>query len=249
MTTHVHNGASVPSFETEERETRLIETMVLRRCAQYRKAFRGSAVSYPADALRLYPVARWISRHGVTVDVRSAQELRRASSSGVLVPQIVMRCVDGATPLLHCAANIGVGRFVVDSAEQVAALATAMGRTRQVVVDVAAPEPDLLVAKVAENRRLNLIGLHCRLDDDGDTTAADIARGMIGQMSGLRRAHSVILTRISLANFDGGDGGRHTLRRHAALIEHAVEDACIRFRYPRPALTLAPSRAALLLGT
>jgi Pyridoxal-dependent decarboxylase, pyridoxal binding domain len=250
MTTHALNNVSVPSAETSVPDTRLIETVVLRRCAQYRKAFAATAVSYPADALRFYPVARWIRRHRVTVDVRSAQEFRQVSSSGVLVPQIVMHCAgDVATQLLHCAVNVGVGRFVVDSVEQVAALATAMGRMRQVIVDVAAPDVELLAAKVVENRRLNLIGLHCRLDDNGDTTAVDAVQGMVAQMARLRRVHPVILTRISLANVDAGEGvERRALRRHAEAVEDAVEDACIWFRHPRPALTLAPAPAVLLMG-
>ena len=248
MITHALNGASALPIGTRTHGDRLTKTMAVRRCSQYHKAFRGTAVSYPADALRLYPVARWIRRHEVTVDVGTALELRQASTAGVLVPQIVIHCAGLPTPLLHCAVNIGAGRFVVDAREQVESLAAAMGRPPRVVVDMAAPDADGLVVRVAKSRRLNLIGLHYRLGGGGGATAADVVTEMIAQMTWIRREHSLILTRISLAELDLGDGGRHELRRRAAEIDDAVEEACIQFRHPRPALTIAPSRAALLLS-
>jgi hypothetical protein len=36
------------------------------------------------------------------------------------------------------------------------------------------------------------------------------------------------------------------LRRVAQTINEVIEDACIRFRYPRPALTVSPSPITLL---
>jgi diaminopimelate decarboxylase len=71
----------------------------------------------------------------------------------------------------------------------------------------------------------------------------------IGEMSWIRRRHDVLLTQISLANLDVGQRcERWILRRVAGAISEVIDDACARHRFPRPALTLAPSRGALLLG-
>jgi|SoiMethySBSTD1v2_1073268.scaffolds.fasta_scaffold309612_2 Pyridoxal-dependent decarboxylase, pyridoxal binding domain len=230
--------------EPPTRDMRAYEAVVLRRCAMYRKAFRGVAISYPAEALCLYPVARWIRSHGVTVDVGSVDELRRAGAAGILVPQIVMHCNGVTTPVLHCAVNIGVGRFVVDSMNQVSSLATGMGRMRQVVVDTSASDAEHLAEAVAEQRRLNLIGFHHRLTEADD--AVEAIGAIMARMWLYRREHPVVLTRISLAGFDGGDDPRR-LRHIAAMIDDAVEDACIRFHCPRSSVTIAPTRTALLL--
>jgi diaminopimelate decarboxylase len=221
------------------------EVAVVRRCAMYRHAFRGTAVSYPAELLRLDEVASWIGHRNATVDVASAEELRLARSAGILMAHTVMRCADVATPPIHCAVNRGVARFVVDSAEQIGQLASGMGRTRQVVVDVTAPHAVTLVAEVAGQPRLTLIGLHSRVSDAGES-AADVVQRLIAQMAMLRRMHPPLLTRVSVAGVDGGHDPR-SVRHAAAAIGDAVETACIRYRYPRPALTVSPSRGALRL--
>jgi Pyridoxal-dependent decarboxylase, pyridoxal binding domain len=244
MTTRSQGRAALLPADLSTHDMRLVETMVLRRCAMYRKVFRGIAVGYPADALRLDAVARWIRSHRVTVDVRSADELRRAGSTGIMAPQIVLHCAGVPTAPVHCAVNIGVGRFCIESVDEVSKLATAMGRTRQVVVDITSPDAESLTAEVAEQRRLNLIGFHYRLTGADDVV--DVIRGIVARMSRLRREHGVLLTRISLADFDGGKYP-HDLRRVADAIDDAVEDGCICFRYPRPLITVSPSRAALLL--
>ncbi|MCW2564047.1 MAG: diaminopimelate decarboxylase [Mycobacterium sp.] len=40
--------------------TLIDETVALRRCALYRKAFKGIAVSYPAELLEFDALAMWI---------------------------------------------------------------------------------------------------------------------------------------------------------------------------------------------
>jgi len=53
-------------------DVRLDEAIALRRCAMYRKAFRGTAIGYPARAMQLDTMAGWMRRERVTVDVSSA---------------------------------------------------------------------------------------------------------------------------------------------------------------------------------
>ena len=80
MITHAIGGVIRPRVAVVRpvaADTRLDEALVLRRCAMYRKAFRGTAISYPADALRFEAVAVWTREHGVTVDVTSTDDLDR----------------------------------------------------------------------------------------------------------------------------------------------------------------------------
>ncbi len=66
---------------------------------------------------------------------------------------------------------------------------------------------------------------------------------MISRMAHVRRERGVILTRISMS---GGAilSDRTTapcvLRELAAELDDAFDDACARYHFPRPALTLAP---------
>ncbi len=54
------------------------ENVVLRRCAQYRDGFKGTAVSFPAALLRFAATRDWIQRHRVAVDVTTDGELAQA---------------------------------------------------------------------------------------------------------------------------------------------------------------------------
>ncbi len=53
MITYTHGGVVPRKAVTRHAvpDTRLDEAIVLRRCAMFRKASRGTAVSYPADIL------------------------------------------------------------------------------------------------------------------------------------------------------------------------------------------------------
>ena len=228
------------------RAAQVDETVALRRCALYRKTFRGSAVSYPAELLRLGAVAAWVSRHGVGVDVTTVDELDYALAADVSPLRIVMH---GELPVTNlCALDAGVGKFVVKSGKQVVTLAGAAQRIQRVLIDVTDQCAEEMAAEVVSTSRLDLIGLHCQLGDVDDETAADIVRGMISQMSRVRRKHGVILTRLSLGGLEAitGSGDRSDLRRAEELLDDAVEDGCAWHRYPRPALVLSPSRGALL---
>jgi len=71
----------------------------------------------------------------------------------------------------------------------------------------------------------------------------------IGEMAWIRRRHDVLVTQLSVANLDVGVRcERWILRRVTGAISEVIADACARHRFPRPALTLAPSRGALLQG-
>lgn len=224
------------------------ETVALRRCALHRRAFRGVATSYPADALELDVVAEWILRHGVTVDVTSSEELDRSLSAGISAERVVMHRTDGIARPIRRAVQAGVGRFVVSSREQIAILADCGQQSKRILIDVTAQCADALAPAVLAHDRLDLIGLHCRVHDAEDLSTADTVRRMIGQMSRIGREHDVVLSRISLGDLNTTPWCRHPgdLRRLADAIDEAIEDSCAQYRHLRPALAVAPRRASLL---
>jgi diaminopimelate decarboxylase len=224
------------------------EIVALRRCALYRKAFKGIAVGYPAELLKFDALAVWIRREQVTVDVASACELDRVIDAGIDPIHIVMHAQGRAAAPIRRAVNAGAARFVVDASSQIAILADSADRIQPVVIEATEHAGDTLAAEVLTRRGLELIGLHCRLDDPDDAIGAVKLREMVAQMARIRRHHGVLLTRISLAGMDVGEHclDLRILRRVAEAIGEVVGEACAHHRYPRPALTVSPSRPALL---
>ena len=113
-------------------------------------------------------------------------------------------------------------------------------------MDMTAQPADALAADVVARPHLDLIGLHCRLGGGVDREpAGKIVREMVAQMSWLRHRHGVILTRVSLADAAELCCDRSYLRDVSEVLDDALDDACARFKYPRPALALPISRTAL----
>jgi diaminopimelate decarboxylase len=224
------------------------ETLALRRCALYRDAFRGAAVSFPATVLAFDALAAWIRRHGVTVDVTTAGELDYALAKGISPTRIVMHAGDGVAASIPNAVNAGAARFVVGSGRQIAILADQADRIQRVVIDATDRPADALAPQVLAHRGLELIGLHCRTDAGVDAIGAVKLREVIAAMSGIRREHGILLTRVSVAGLQVGERclQPRILRGVAEAIGEVIGDACARHRYPRPALTVSPGRAALL---
>lgn len=220
-------------------------TVALRRCALYRNAFKGTAVSYPAAFLGFDALTAWILRNRVTVDVTTAGELGRAMATGIDPTRIVVHPGTGAA--VQRAVSARAARFVVSSSQQIAILADSADRIQQVVIDPTDTAVDTLASEVVAHRGLDLIGLHCSVDDDDPIGAAKLRR-MVAEMWRIRREHGILLTRISLAGLDVGEWGLQPriIRRVAEAVGEVVGEACEQYRYPRPALTLAPRRSALL---
>lgn len=235
----------VTTYYVEQPQALLDETSVLSRCALWRSAFKGFSVSYPAELLNSEPAAAWMRRYRVTVDVRTAAELNLALASGIRSAQLVMHPRNAAA-----VASAGMGqasRLVVDSDQQAAALARGAQRREHVLVG-AGGDMHSVIAEVVRHRQLDPIGLHCAADPAHDPIGLGALRSALADMAMIRRGHSVLLSRISLAGMDGGLFGLHpwALRRVAGALSDVLEEQCARFRFPRPALTVAPSVHALL---
>jgi hypothetical protein len=247
MITHTINGVVRPRVAVARyvsTDTRLDEAIALRQCALYRKAFRGTAVAFPAEALRLDAVATWIRNHGVTVDVASTDDLDRVRLAEIGLSHVVMHCQGDVSASVRLTA---LSRFVVHSVEHVAELAdNPLAKRLRVVVDTALS--DEVAVEVMAHRRLELLGLHHRVGACAVDELADNVVAMIARMARISHKRAIVLTRVSLGDVDvtGRGGDLRSLQRLVKVIDQAVEDGCIRFRYPRPALTVSPRRTLLL---
>ena len=217
---------------------------VLRRYRDCRTAFPGTGITCAAEALRQPDVATAVRKRGPLVDVHSCEELAFVISAGIPPRRIVMHD-DGITAApIRRAVNAGVGRLVLGCYRQVAVVAAGGRQSPPILVDVTTDGAGDTIAAVLARPHLDLVGLHVRLASDADRTAyAGTVARMIAQMAHVRREHGVILTRASMA---GGEvlSNRTTamavLRAVAAELEDAFDDACTQYRFPRPALILAP---------
>jgi len=230
----------------ERSDARLDGAVAVRRCAQYRKAFRWAAVSYPADVLSLDAPSAWIRRHGVSIDVGDGDELETALSAGVDPLRVIMhQCGPQAAPVRDVV-DAGVGRVVVNSPMNLAELAATAFRRQRVLIEVTDRPVERLVEDVVASDRLDLIGLHRRLTPGEPGAPAVVAT--IAAMQRIAKQHGVIPARLSLADVDVANWGRHAVDLNAIsdAIGDAVEAGCIGARFGRPAVNVSPSAAALV---
>jgi diaminopimelate decarboxylase len=225
----------------------LDEAVVLRRCAMYRKAFPTSALSFPASVLRSGVVADWIRRHGVSVDIASAEELDLAVSREVAAKHLVMHCrADTDSAAVRRAAAAGVIKFVVGAEEHLAMLGGSTGAVRQVIVDSGQPGWEDHAAHVVAQRATTLIGVHGELLRSDGAGGADTVIEMVGAMARLSRRHGAILSRLSLGGLsEEPSGDIRVLRGVAEETAEVIRDGCALCRYPVPALTVSLTPLAL----
>jgi hypothetical protein len=246
MTVHWIEGVADHSVDIGARlatDVRLYEAIALRRCAMYRTAFRAAAVGYPAEAMRVDAIAGWMRRQGVTVDVACVDDLDWTAVAGIHPSHIVMHELDEVSGPL--ALGYGVSRVIVDSAAQMAILCTSGTRPQCVLLDVTDGHVD--EAMIAD-RRVRLDGLHYVTDGADIAGLAEILFGMIAEMTLISRRRAEVMSRLSVGDVDltDMDDDPRSLRRVAETIDEIVEEACVRFRYPRPALTISPRPSTLL---
>lgn len=221
---------------------RLDETVVLRHGAWYRKVLRGRAMGISATVLRFARVAEWARHAGVSVEVGATDELELAVKSRIPPDRVIVRLGDCSAALISRAVEAGASRVILNTADQVDVVAAHSEFVPRVLVDVGGERADDLLLQVVSQHQLDLVGVHLSLEG----AAHDVVGDAISQLAWLRRAHRVSVTRLSLAGFGGPRFDPPQLRRYLDAVDDGIELACIRCRYPRPALTVWPSPPALL---
>lgn len=111
------------------------------RARAFRDAFgaAGAEVFYAGKAFLCVAVARWIAEEGLGLDVCTGGELAVALRAGFPPARIAMHGNNKSTAELRRALDVGVGRIIVDSLDEIdrlAALTAERGTTASVLVRV-----------------------------------------------------------------------------------------------------------------
>jgi diaminopimelate decarboxylase len=207
------------------------------RCRDFRDGFAGWDVYYAAKAFLCGAVVGWVREEGLRLDVCTGGELAVALRAGFPAEQIKLHGNNKSVTELARALDAGVGRFAVDSFEEIgrlAKLAADRGVRASVLVRVkvgveahtheyiatahedqkfgfslAGGEAAQAVERVLAEPTLELVGLHSHIGSQiFDTSAFEVAaRRVVGLHAQVREAHGVELPELCLG---GGFGIAYT---------------------------------------
>jgi diaminopimelate decarboxylase len=199
-----------------------------------------------------------VRKHAVATDVRNGEELAIAIANGIHPTRIVVHGDSLRDPELRRAANVGMGRMIIDSASQADVLASCAENRIQALLlrtnnsgigpgwGAADSGPSLLlgggsaadaddaVAAVLTQRRLALEGLDARIGPQQSafvSCAAAIGHA-IAEIARIRDQHGILLTRLGLhLDVRISDSGP-ALEILARRIDETLDDACATMDFP-----------------
>jgi diaminopimelate decarboxylase len=219
-----------PSYVLDEEDFRS-------RCRAWREAFSDADVYYAGKAFLCTAVVRWVAEEGLSLDVCTGGELAVALAGGFPPERLLFHGNNKSVAELIRAVEVGVGRVVIDSFEELvrlAAVAERAGVRQRVYIRVtpgveahtheyvATGQEDqkfgfsLASGAAAEAVRrvlglpsLELIGLHCHIGSHiFDTRGFSLAaHRMVGLLAEVRDEHGVELPELDLG---GGQGIAYT---------------------------------------
>ena len=219
-----------PSYLLDEEDFRS-------RCRAWREAFSDADVYYAGKAFLCTAVARWVAEEGLSLDVCTGGELAVALAGGFPAERLLFHGNNKSLAELTRAVEVGVGRVVIDSFEELvrlAAVAERAGFRQRVYIRVtpgveahtheyvATGQEDqkfgfsLASGAAAEAVRrvlglssLELLGLHCHIGSHiFDTRGFSLAaHRMVGLLAAVRDEHGVELPELDLG---GGQGIAYT---------------------------------------
>ncbi|MEW1691202.1 diaminopimelate decarboxylase [Streptomyces sp. NPDC091265] len=229
--------AGVSLVETAERFGTpvylLDEGEVRERCRTYKRAFPDTDVVYAAKAFLCRALLHWVREEGLGLDVCSAGELELAVTTGFPPERIVLHGNAKSPDDLSAALRLGVGRIVIDSAWEIARLATLVpaGARQKVLVRVVPGvsagshaavrtgtddqkfglsltdgSAQHAVARILAQPGLELTGLHCHIGSQITTVKPYLTalRRVVGLLAQIRQQHGVVLPELDL-------GGGHAV--------------------------------------
>ncbi|SDD33125.1 diaminopimelate decarboxylase [Glycomyces harbinensis] len=201
------------------------------RCRAWTEAFEGADVFYAAKAFCSKAVLRAAAEEGLSVDVCTAGEIAVALAAGLDPARLGLHGNNKSLAELHQAVEIGIGRIVVDSLQEIERLDTIageLGRRPMVMVRVnvgveahtheyiatahedqkfgfSLADGDAYEAarRVAHADNLELLGLHSHIGSQiFDTAAFEVSAARVA------RLHAQLQTDldITLAELDLGGG-------------------------------------------
>ncbi|MGA9374228.1 MAG: hypothetical protein WBV64_04230 [Mycobacterium sp.] len=187
----------------------------------------------PAAALADRSRAEWVRAHGISVTAHDGSDLDLVRRHHIRPVQVVYRC-GPVTALTHRAIDLGVRRFIVHTAHQMARLDECASTALYLYLDDQAP---LMLG----DRRLKVIGLHAAVGHTGDADDwVTAAQGLVRRAALLKACGSTV-KRIALSG--GSTGLWLDDQLQAAAIARAVDEAvcdeCDQRQLTRPGVTLA----------
>ena len=228
----------------------LDEADVRHRCRGYASAFPDGEVAYAGKAFLCRAMARWVASEGLSLDACSAGELAVARAAGFPAHRIIMHGNAKTPQDLRAALDYGVGRIVVDNAQEITRLAALTPGRQRVLIRVtpgvdAHAHPAVTtgvedqkfgfslssgaaadaVRRILDHPELKLGGLHCHLGSQiTDMTAYEAAaRRLLAFMAEVRDRHGVTLSELNL-------GGGHAVPYVAGDPEFDLAEFAIRMR-------------------
>jgi len=193
--------------------------------------------SLPAAALTDPTLADWARAHSVSVTAHDDRDLDLMRRHRIRPFQVVYRCGPDSA-VTRRAVGLGVRRFIVGTAHQIARLDECADGTKYLYLDDRAP---LMLG----DRHLKVIGLHADVADAAATDEwAAAAVGLVRRAAVLQACGSTV-KRIALSG--GSTGLWLDDHRRAATIVDVVDQAvcqeCDRSHLPRPVVTMTPLTA------
>ena len=207
------------------------------RARDYRTAFTDADVYYAGKALLTKAVARWVMEEGLKLDVCSGGELAVALAAGVPGDRIGMHGNNKSTQELRRAVEVGVGRVIIDSLDEIErleAVAAELDRRPKVLIRVttgveahthefvATAHDDQkfgfamstgaaaeAVRRVLAAPHLDLVGLHSHIGSQiFDTSGFEVAARRVTRfLTGVHEEQGVTLAELDLG---GGLGIAYT---------------------------------------
>jgi hypothetical protein len=200
-----------------------------------RRVISSAGCGVPAAALTDQGLADWVRAHAVTVTAHDDDELDLLQYNGIRPVQIVLRCGPAAAPIRR-AVDLGVCRFIIGTAQQMARLADYAHRTNYIYLDDQSP-------LVLGDRRLKVIGLHGDVDDSGGAVEwASVAERLLCRSALLKTCGSSI-TRLTLSGGSTEIWLNDQARQLTSIVwavDEALREGCDRWHLSRPAVTLSP---------
>jgi diaminopimelate decarboxylase len=211
------------------------------RCRQYREGFPGVDVAYASKAWCTVGILQLVDEEGLLVDVASGGELHTALVAGVDPAKVIFHGNNKSVEELERAVEVGVGRIVVDSFDELERLED-VAAARQATVPIwlrVTPGIDahtheyvrtghddskfgftlsLGLAEQAAVRasaceHLDLVGLHAHIGSQIFGTDPFVANAevMLELIAALRDEHGI---EVGELNLGGGMGIRYTHEDH-----------------------------------
>jgi diaminopimelate decarboxylase len=257
-----------PAFFLDEEDFRA-------RARAFKDAFSGAEVYYAGKAFLCKAIVRLLAEEGLSLDVCSGLELRTALEAGMDPARIGFHGNNKSLAELKRAGEVGVGRIIVDSFDEIDRL-TSLGQRVKVMIRVtvgveahthefiatahedqkfgfglASGQAFAAAERILADGKLDLIGLHSHIGSQiFDTSGFEVsARRVLGLHKRIRDELGADLPELDLG---GGFGIAYTSKDDptppidlAERMFKIVDDECAALQLQRPRLSIEPGRAII----